>query len=299
MELNPSQIAKAPPVTDQKIIKQSASPPSRPLKAYIRTPKRYAIVTLLFSLLIGSLHTGFLSGITTVATTIGTAMLLDTLISRLIWKNKKQTFPDGALLTGLIIGLVLSPATSFAISVFTAAAAILSKHFITYQKKPILNPAAFGLWLSVILFSSNQSWWGGMSLLPWWTILLVVAGGYLVTNRVQKFPQVFAFLATYGLIHLIFGFIGLADASSAFITPYLNAVLFLAFFMLTDPPTSPAKNRDQIIFGILCAVVSCVDFYLFNSLSYLLTGLLCANAWKAWSAFQTQQKRQAKRAKTV
>ena len=63
-----------------------------------------------------------------------------------------------------------------------------------------------------------------------------------------------------------------------FITPYLNAVLFLAFFMLTDPPTSPAKNRDQIIFGILCAVVSCVDFYLFNSLSYLLTGLLCANA---------------------
>ncbi|NQD53574.1 hypothetical protein HP440_24135, partial [Bacillus altitudinis] len=177
--------------------------------------------------------------------------------------------------------------------------AILSKHVITYQKKPILNPAAFGLWLSVILFSSNQSWWGGMSLLPWWTLFLVVVGGYLVTSRVQKFPQVFAFLAAYGLIHLILGFIGLTDASSAFITPYLNAVLFLAFFMLTDPPTSPAKNRDQIIFGILCAVVSCVDFYLFNSLSYLLTGLLCANAWKAYRTYQTNQKRRATRTKVV
>ncbi|MDH6595665.1 Na+-translocating ferredoxin:NAD+ oxidoreductase RnfD subunit [Bacillus aerius] len=120
-----------------------------------------------------------------------------------------------------------------------------------------------------------------------------------MTSRVQKFPQVFAFLAAYGLIHLILGLIGLTDASSAFITPYLNAVLFLAFFMLTDPPTSPAKNRDQIIFGILCAVVSCVDFYLFNSLSYLLTGLLCANAWKAYRTYQTNQKRRATRTKIV
>ncbi|MBR0584671.1 RnfABCDGE type electron transport complex subunit D [Bacillus altitudinis MN12] len=288
MELQPA------PTTDQTFLKSSPS-----LKTYIRTPKRYVIAILLVLLVAGSLHTGFLSGLTTVSTSIGTALILDTFISRVIRKRHKHTFPDGALLTGLIIGIVLSPATSFAVSAFTAAAAILSKHVITYQKKPILNPAAFGLWLSVILFSSNQSWWGGMSLLPWWTLFLVVVGGYLVTSRVQKFPQVFAFLAAYGLIHLILGFIGLTDASSAFITPYLNAVLFLAFFMLTDPPTSPAKNRDQIIFGILCAVVSCVDFYLFNSLSYLLTGLLCANAWKAYRTYQTNQKRRATRTKVV
>lgn len=288
MELQPA------PTTDQTFLKSSPS-----LKTYIRTPKRYVIAILLVLLAAGSLHTGFLSGLTTVATSIGTALILDSFISRVVWKNNKHTFPDGALLTGLIIGIVLSPATSFAVSAFTAAVAILSKHVITYQKKPILNPAAFGLWLSVILFSSNQSWWGGMSLLPWWTLFLVVVGGYLVTSRVQKFPQVFAFLAAYGLIYLILGFIGLTDASSAFMTPYLNAVLFLAFFMLTDPPTSPAKNRDQIIFGILCAVVSCVDFYLFNSLSYLLTGLLCANAWKAYRTYQTNQKRRAKRTKVV
>ncbi|MFP3750898.1 RnfABCDGE type electron transport complex subunit D [Bacillus altitudinis] len=288
MELQPA------PTTDQTFLKSSPS-----LKTYIRTPKRYVIAILLVLLAAGSLHTGFLSGLTTVATSIGTALILDTFITRVIRKRHKHTFPDGALLTGLIIGIVLSPATSFAVSAFTAAAAILSKHVITYQKKPILNPAAFGLWLSVILFSSNQSWWGGMSLLPWWTLFLVVAGGYLVTSRVQKFPQVFAFLVAYGLIHLILRFIGLTDASSAFITPYLNAVLFLAFFMLTDPPTSPAKNRDQIIFGILCAVVSCVDFYLFNSLSYLLTGLLCANAWKAYRTYQTNQKRRATRTKVV
>ncbi|MCY7695548.1 RnfABCDGE type electron transport complex subunit D [Bacillus altitudinis] len=282
------------PITNQTFLKPSPS-----LKAYIRTPKRYVIAILLVLLAAGSLHAGFLSGLATVATSIGTALILDSFISRVIWKNNKHTFPDGALLTGLIIGIVLSPATSFAVSVFTAAAAILSKHVITYQKKPILNPAAFGLWLSVILFSSNQSWWGGMSLLPWWTLFLVVVGGYLVTSRVQKFPQVFAFLAAYGLINLILGFIGLTDASSAFITPYLNAVLFLAFFMLTDPPTSPAKNRDQIIFGILCAVVSCVDFYLFNSLSYLLTGLLCANAWKAYRTYQTNQKRRVISTKVV
>ena len=126
------------PITNQTFLKPAPS-----LKTYIRTPKRYVIAILLVLLAAGSLHAGFLSGLATVATSIGTALILDSFISRVIWKNNKHTFPDGALLTGLIIGIVLSPATSFAVSVFTAAAAILSKHVITYQKKPILNPAAF------------------------------------------------------------------------------------------------------------------------------------------------------------
>ncbi|WOQ73162.1 hypothetical protein R0126_02075 [Bacillus stratosphericus] len=68
MELQPA------PTTDQTFLKSSPS-----LKTYIRTPKRYVIAILLVLLAAGSLHTGFLSGLTTVATSIGTALILDSL----------------------------------------------------------------------------------------------------------------------------------------------------------------------------------------------------------------------------
>ncbi|WP_256217312.1 hypothetical protein [Paenibacillus sp. OV219] len=60
----------------------------------------------------------------------------------------------------------------------------------------MLNPAAFGLLVSVIAFHTEQSWWGAFGDLPAWSALLLFVGGYLVTDRVRKFPQVFAFFGT-------------------------------------------------------------------------------------------------------
>lgn len=185
--------------------------------------------------------------------------------------------PDGAVITGLIIALILSTATSLVIITATAAIAILSKHLLVYKKKPIFNPAAFGLLLSVLFFQTGQSWWGAFGDLPVWTILFLLVGGYAVTNRVNKFPQVFSFLGTSFLLLLLMGHFNIGGAVDALRPPFINATLFFGFFMLTDPPTSPGKDRDQIMFGVITALSGTVIYGLFGGLMYLFIGLLIGN----------------------
>ncbi|HEV8410484.1 MAG TPA: hypothetical protein VGQ30_08240, partial [Gemmatimonadaceae bacterium] len=63
--------------------------------------------------------------------------------------------------------------------------------------------------------------------------------------------------------------------------PDLHAALFFAFFMLTDPPTSPPKERDQLVYGAITAAVSYAVFELIGAAYFLLAGLLVANIWEA------------------
>ncbi|MGO4273620.1 RnfABCDGE type electron transport complex subunit D, partial [Paenibacillus sp. TAF58] len=146
-------------------------------------------------------------------------------------------------------------------------------------KKPIFNPAALGLFLSILFFQTGQSWWGAFGDLPTWTVAFLLIGGYIVTNRVNKFPQVFSFLGSYFFLLLMMGIIHVGDATDALRSPFINATLFFALFMLTDPPTSPAKNKDQVIFGILSAAVGAVIYGIFGGLMYLFIGLLIGNLY--------------------
>ena len=64
--------------------------------------------------------------------------------------------------------------------------------------------------------------------------------------------------------------------------PDLEAVLFFAFFMLTDPPTAPVKYPDQIACGAIVASVAFAVFERDGAVYYLLAGLLAGNIWEAW-----------------
>ena len=59
--------------------------------------------------------------------------------------------------------------------------------------------------------------------------------------------------------------------------PFIQAALFLAFFMLTDPPTSPNQYGDQIWYGLLAAASACLAQLLGAGQVYLLIGVLVAN----------------------
>src|SRR5712691_2604631 len=50
------------------------------------------------------------------------------------------------------------------------------------------------------------------------------------------------------------GNIGVAEKFRA---PFVQAALFLALCMLTDPPTSPSRYRDQVWVGALAAATAC------------------------------------------
>lgn len=243
------------------------------------TPKRFVLVMLLLLMLIAHVNMNNYTGLVHAGIAVAIAMFIDTLIA--VLKKRKLAFPDGAAITGLIVALVLSPMVSSYISALTAAIAIASKHLFTVKKKPIFNPAAFGLLIIAVLFSSGQSWWGGLSMLPAWCIVLVCIAGFLVTEKVNKFPQVLSFLGIYFLIVLIMGILGIENAGDILRVPYINSTLFLAFFMLTDPPTSVGKYKDQVKFGIITAVASIASYMILGGLTFLLVGILIANGWRA------------------
>jgi Na+-translocating ferredoxin:NAD+ oxidoreductase RnfD subunit len=242
---------------------------------FIITPKGYILLVLLVITGIAGLNTEAYSGFINAGVAITTAIILD-LIGGLLIK-RKRIMPDGAIITALIVSLVLSANVSLVIIASTTAIAIASKFILHIKRKPIFNPAAFGLFIAIIFFSSQQDWWGGFSSFPAWFIGFVLIGGYLVTSRSNKFPQVFAFLTLYFSLLLAISIWHVGDVNEVFRVPFINSALFLAFFMVTDPPTSPGKYRDQIIFGAIIAIVSVTINIKLGGLSYLLVGLLTAN----------------------
>jgi hypothetical protein len=52
--------------------------------------------------------------------------------------------------------------------------------------------------------------------------------------------------------------------------PFVQATLFLALFMLTDPPTAPSRYADQVVIGLLVAAASLVAKTLGAGQAYLL-----------------------------
>jgi Na+-translocating ferredoxin:NAD+ oxidoreductase RnfD subunit len=247
------------------------------IQKWFKTPKGYVAVAMVLYLLIASIGYKNFMGIRNAFVAVIAAVIVDLICNNI--KGRYSSIPDGAVITGLIIALVLSSATSIFAIAGTSCLAILSKHLISYKKRPIFNPAAFGLLLSVLIFQTGQSWWGAFGDLPVWTIGFLLVGGYLITSRINKFPQVFSFLLTSFLLLALMGYFNIGDAVDALRPPFINATLFFGFFMLTDLPTSPAKDKDQILYGMLTAVTGTIIYGIFGGLMYLFIGLCIGNGY--------------------
>jgi Na+-translocating ferredoxin:NAD+ oxidoreductase RnfD subunit len=245
-------------------------------KKWLKTPKGYVTIAMISFLIIASIGSHTIKGIINSMIAVGVSLAFDYLYCRLMDRKSSR---DGTTITALIISLILSFTSSWFMVAGTVVLAVLSKHLLVYKKKPIFNPAAFGLFLSVLIFQSGQSWWGAFGDLSVWTIIFLLIGGYLVTERINKFPQVFAFLATSFVLLFFMGLLDIGDASDALRPPFINAALFFGFFMLTDPPTSPAKVKNQVIFGILTAVSGTIVYGIFGGLTYLFIGVFVGNLY--------------------
>jgi len=133
------------------------------------------------------------------------------------------------------------------------------------------------------VFGTGQDWWGALPDLPPLALTALAAGGIFIAQRVNKITLVLAFLGTYYTLFTIAAFVGdPARVAEVFRPPDLNAVLYFVCFMLTDPPTAPTRQDDQIKCGVLVAITSFAAFEWLGAVCYLLIGLLIGNLWEAW-----------------
>ena len=132
----------------------------------------------------------------------------------------------------------------------TSVAAILSKYIFRSRSANVFNPAALAIIASFYVFHTGQSWWGALTEVPLPSQLVLVAAGVFITDRVNKMPLVLSFLGTYFLLFTVTAFVSDPRwVSEIYRPPDLEAAVYFAFIILTDPPTSPAKYPDQIVCG--------------------------------------------------
>jgi Na+-translocating ferredoxin:NAD+ oxidoreductase RnfD subunit len=253
----------------------------RKLARFFKTPK--GMLTIILAILIAIAAPG--QGIRTLGPGLVAALLAAGTVDLAILRVRKKTreFPSGAVLTAMIVAMVLRAQEPWWVVTVTSVAAVLSKYLVRSRYANVFNPAALAMILSFYVFHTGQSWWGALTEVPPAAQLVLVVAGVFITDRINKMPLVLAFLGTYFLL-----FTATAYATDPrwiaeiFRPPDIEAVLFFAFIILTDPPTSPAKYPDQVICGALVAAVSYAFFEWAGVVYYLLAGVLAGNVWEAW-----------------
>jgi Na+-translocating ferredoxin:NAD+ oxidoreductase RnfD subunit len=242
---------------------------------FLRTAKGQMLVVFGLLLLIAVPQSGGLTLWSNFAAAVLPGCLIDG-----VWMSvsmRRPRFPTSALLSGLFVLSILSVQESWLVVAWTSAFAVTAKHILRGEREHLFNPAALALVWAPIAFGSGESWWGALGDVGTVWIVVLLALGAFLTDRLNKFPMVLTFLATYFLVFTVVGAVNPRTVAEMFREPFLQAALFLAFFMLTDPPTSPNRYLDQFWFGLVAALAAVAAQLVGAGQTYLLIGVLIAN----------------------
>ncbi len=254
--------------------------PLRAIRRAVRTPKGLMTLVLLGLLALATARADVGLVAPGLLAAVGIAAALD---FALLWLTRgKPEWPSGAALTALFVGLILDPNTPAYIIACTAVLAVNSKYLLRTRWANIFNPAAIALIANYYLFGSGQSWWGALPDLPAPFVLALLAGVVLIAQRIKKLPMVLTFLGVYFALFTVATFLrDPSQIAEIFRAPDANAALFFAGFMVTDPPTSPTRPRDQVVYALIVAVASVGLYLAFGVLWFLPGALLLGNLVEA------------------
>jgi enediyne biosynthesis protein E5 len=262
------------------------------VRRFFKTPKGLLTIVLALLAAMAAPHEGLGVAGPGLLSAVVAAGLLDAVILRS--RQPKWHFPSGAVLTALIVAMVLSAQTPWYVPTATAVVAVLSKYVFRSRAGNLFNPAALGIVALFPVFHAGQGWWGALPEVAPIAQAALLLTGVFIADRVNKVPALVAFLGAYFLLFTIAAFAGdPARVAEVFRTPDLQAVLFFAFFILTDPPTSPVTYRDQIVFAVIVAVVSFAIFESTGAVYYLLAGVLAGNVWEGWRRYRFRSARRS------
>ncbi len=253
-------------------------------RQFLRTPKGSLLAIFLALFALGATAVGWSVAVPHMLAAVLGASLTELVISR--FERRPVAWPSSAILSGTIVGFVLGPATPHVTAGAVGILATLGKHLFATDRWHVFNPAALALLISVPLFGTGQSWWGALPDLSWPFEIVLVAAGAFIVDRINKFPLVLSFLGALFALSVALGRIDAVTASEMFRTPFIQATLFLALFMVTDPPTAPARYGEQLTIGLLAGATSVAAAALGAGQVYLLVGVLAGNiayALRRWS----------------
>ena len=216
-----------------------------------RDPRLYQIAILSTHLLYGIFFLHFDLSIWQILVTLITAQLTQYAGTRLC--QLPAFDPKSALISSLSLGLLLRT-DSLAVAALAALIAIGSKFVIRWKDKHVFNPTGLAL---VIVIASQLGWispgqWGQVA----WFGFLIACLGSLVVTRAARADVTLAFLGFY--VGLLFArALWLGDPLTIPVHQIENgALLIFAFFMISDPKTTPDSRTGRIIYALLVSLAA-------------------------------------------
>ncbi len=182
--------------------------------------------------------------------------------------------PLSAVITSLSLTLLLRT-DLVAIAMLAASIAIGSKFLLRVRGKHVFNPANVAL--VILMLSNDQAWvssgqWGSAAV----SSFALACLGFLVLTRAKRAETTLAFLGAYALL-MIGRAIWLGDPLSIPLHQLQNGVLLIfAFFMISDPKTTPNTSTGRIIFGALVASIAYTIQYVFYEPNGTILALILA-----------------------
>ena len=162
--------------------------------------------------------------------------------------------PLSALITSLSLTLLLRTDIVL-LAMLAACIAIGSKFLVRIHGKHVFNPANVAL-VSLML-ASDQAWvssgqWGSAAIGSFALACL----GFLVLTRAKRAETTIAFVAGYAGL-LLARALWLGDPLSIPLHQVQNgALLIFAFFMISDPKTTPDAAAGRVLFAAVVAVAA-------------------------------------------
>ena len=188
-----------------------------------------------------------------------------------------------AIITALSLTLLLR-ADNLWVHPIAACGAILSKSLIRVHGKHLFNPATFGVIFAMLMLPGvwlSPGQWGQDIALAGWMVAL----GAFVATRAQRADISWCFLLFYvGMLAIRVAHLG---QRWAVLEHQLanGALLLFAFFMISDPMTSPNHPRARAMHAAIVAAIAFIwqfEFYAHNGMLWAL--FLAAPMVPMWDA---------------
>ena len=236
-------------------------------------PRIYQISVLGLLLVYGVGWLGFGIGPSRVALLLTTCLLAQAACTRL-WRLGRFD-PRSALISGLSLCLLLRT-NDPGLAVLAAMATVASKFVLRVDGRHVFNPTNFGLVASIAV--TGQAWvspgqWGNAAYFGF----LMASLGTLVVSRAARSDVTAAFLGFH--VAIVLGrALWLGDPLALALHQLQSgALLLFAFFMISDPKTTPETRAGRVLFAFLVAAgAAFVQFVLFRTNGLLWALFACA-----------------------
>ena len=282
------------------------------LKSKVDTPflMKQVLIALLPAV-VASIHFFGIRAAMLIANCILSAVVTERII--LLLRKKPSAISDySAIVTGLLLALTLPPSLPWYVASLGSIVAIsIGKHIFGGLGANIFNPALIGRAFlmaaypkmlttfispssvdaissatplvlrkfSQVITPTSALFFGKVSgsLGETSAICLIIGGLYLLIRKVAGWRIPLSLLLTTTITSAIFFFLN-PSWGSVWFHLFAGGLLLGAFFMATDPVTTPTTKRGRYIFGIGCGVLTMIIRYFSGLGEGVMYSILFMNA---------------------